>query len=307
MARPETLAAIHSPLIIAGPTAAGKTAAAIAVAKALGGEIVGADAFQVYRGLPLLSAKPSPAELSEVPHHLISEIPLTETFDVSQYLELAAARMSEIRARGALPIIVGGTGLYIRALLRGFADLPPADPELRHSLSALSLEEMQQELAKRDPAAYAQIDRNNPRRLIRALEVTITSGKPFSSYRDEWTAAPAITYGAVLVRERTELYARIDRRVEAMFENGVVEEVEAEGEELSATAAQMLGWREIWSHIKGVIQKPACISAIQQATRRYAKRQLTWFGKEHGLKELNLDLAGDGIVGCLEKLYRERS
>jgi tRNA dimethylallyltransferase len=267
-------------LVIAGPTGAGKSELAVEVAERCGGEIVGADAFQVYAGLELLTAKPSPALLARVPHHLIGEIPLTERFHVAQYLALATRRLAEIRARGRLPIVVGGTGLYVRALTRGLADLPPADPALRAELEALPLAELQARLATLDPEAARWLDFQNPRRVIRALEVTLLTGKPFSSFRENWSvSAPEGLIGVVLTREREELYQRIDRRVEAMFRDGVIEEVRQTGE-LGPTAGQTLGLREIHAHLRGELSEEECIAAIQQATRRYAKRQLTWFRKD---------------------------
>jgi tRNA dimethylallyltransferase len=265
----------------------------VQLAERLGGEIVGADAFQVYAGLPILTAQPSAEERGRVPHHLVGVIPLTQSFDVAQYLVLARATMDEIRARGRVPIIVGGTGLYLRALLRGLADLPPADEALRAELSARPLPELQAELKERDPIGAGFIDLQNPRRVIRALEVCRLTGRPFSSYRREWqqTANPEFR-GYVLTRERDELYRRIDARVEAMFREGVEDEVAALGE-IGATAGQVLGLREIRERLAGRLTRAECIAAIQQATRRYAKRQLTWFAKEPALQPIDADAAGE--------------
>jgi tRNA dimethylallyltransferase len=289
------LVARYSALVIAGPTGVGKSEVALDAARRLGGEIVGADAFQVYRGLDLLTAQPSREAQAEIPHHLIGEIPLTAEFDVGQYLLLAGERLKAIRARGKLPIVVGGTGLYIRALLRGLADLPPADPALRAELSAQPLADLQRRLAELDPKGYADLDRQNPRRVIRALEVCLLSGRPFSSFRIEWNASPIRECGIVLMRERQDLYTRIDRRVDEMFDAGVAEEVQRAGTTLSATASQALGWREIRQMLDGQLNREACVAAIQQATRQYAKRQLTWFRKEAGLKPVDAGLAAAAI------------
>ena len=274
-------------VIIAGPTAVGKSEIAVAVARACGGEIVGADAFQIYAGLDLLTAKPSAELRSLVPHHLIGEIPLTQAFDVAQYLAAAEQRFAEIHARGRLPIVCGGTGLYLRALTRGLAELPPADAELRTRLEHQPLTELQRRLTELDPVSAAQIDLKNPRRVLRALEVCLLTGKPFSSFREQWTASDIERCGVVLTRDRAELHDRIATRTEAMFADGVIEEVERVSK-LGPTAEQVLGLREIRALLAGEMTRAECSAAIQQATRRYAKRQMTWFRREPALEPVNL-------------------
>ncbi len=273
--------------VIAGPTAVGKSEIAVAVAERCGGEIVGADAFQVYAGLDALTAKPSPELLARVPHHLIGAIPLLQRFDVAQYLAVAERIIADIRARGRVPIVCGGTGLYVRALTHGLADLPPADATLRAELGRLPLEELQRRLAELDPHGAAQIDLKNPRRVIRALEVCLLTGRRYSSFREQWAATPDDVRGVFLTRDRGELYGRIDLRTEAMFSAGVVEEVGAAGE-IGSTARQTLGLQEIRALLSGKMDRLACVAAIQQATRRYAKRQLTWFRREQALVPVNL-------------------
>ena len=273
--------------IIAGPTAVGKSAVALAVAERCGGEIVGADAFQVYRGLALLTAQPSPAGRARVPHHLIGEIPLTQSFDVAQYLRAASPRLGEIQSRGRVAIVVGGTGLYLRALTRGLADLPGADANLRARLESQPLADLQRQLAELDPTAAAQLDLQNPRRVIRALEVCLVTGRPFSSFREQWNGPPPGVRGIVLTRERTALLTRIHERTEAMFAAGVVEEIRAAGE-VGPTASQTLGLREIRAHLAGQLSRADCLAAIQLATRQYAKRQMTWFRRETALPPIDL-------------------
>jgi tRNA dimethylallyltransferase len=249
---------------------------------------VGADAFQVYAGLPLLTAKPPPELRARVPHHLIGEIPLSESFNVGRYLSLASERLAEIRGRGRVPVIVGGTGLYVRALTRGLAELPTADEALRAELERAPLEELCERLRELDPVGATWIDLRNPRRVVRALEVCLLSGRPFSSFREEWSGVGvARMLGAVLVRERAELYERIDRRVEEMFREGVIEEVRAAGE-IGATAGQTLGLAEIQAHLRGEISAAEAVAAIQQATRKYAKRQMTWFRREEALAPVEI-------------------
>ena len=278
--------------LILGPTAAGKSDFAVAVAERCDGEIVSADAFQIYASLDLLTAKPSAELRARVPHHLIGEVPLRESWDVARWLDAARCRIAKIHARGRMAIVVGGTGLYIRTLTRGLAELPPASPSLRAELTPQPLAELQRRLAELDPESARRIDLQNPRRIIRALEVCILTGRPFSSFREQWSGTPSGWRGIVLTRDRAELYARIDRRTEEMFAAGVVEEVRDAGE-IGATAAQTLGLREIRAHLAGELTKAECVAAIQQATRRYAKRQLTWFRRDTEFRALNLSTLTD--------------
>lgn len=273
--------------IIAGPTAVGKSALAAIVAERCGGEIVSADAFQVYRGLDILTAKPAPELRARVPHHLIGEIPLQQSFDVAQFLSLARERITAIRHRGRIPIIVGGTGLYLRALTHGLADLPGSDAALRAEFESQPLDELCRQLVELDPVGFTQIDRQNRRRVIRALEVCRLTGRPFSSFREQWNQSATEASGVLLTRVREELNERIDRRAETMFAEGVVEEVRAAGEP-GPTSGQTLGWREIRALLNGEMTRAACIAAIQQATRRYAKRQMTWFRREPHLQTVDI-------------------
>lgn len=289
---------------IGGPTAVGKTALALAVAEEIGGEIVGADAFQVYEGLPLLTAKPSAAELRRVRHHLVNCIPLQQRFDAATYLRLATEALEAISARGKQPIVVGGTGLYFRLLMRGLADVPPSDPALRAELEQASLEELQSRLIMLDPHAEELVDLKNPRRVVRALEVALLTGKPFTSFR-HWDTQPAKGAGVFLYREREDLYARINARVESMFAEGVAEEVARLGN-VGPTAAQTLGLPEIRQHLAGKLSQDECIALIQQATRRYAKRQMTWFRKEPALRPICLSAKSeDDVVREILELARQ--
>jgi tRNA dimethylallyltransferase len=267
---------------IVGPTAAGKSAIAAEVAQRLGAEIVSADAFQIYRGLDLLTAKPDAATLAKAPHHLIGAVPLSEEMNAEKYRALAG----EIIARGKPVIVVGGTGLYVKALTHGLATLPGANAKLREKLERATNEELLRSLRVLDPKGAETIDGRNRRRLIRAVEVCLLIGQPFSSQRLEWTQSlPA--NGVLLSRDRAELYARIDQRVEAMFAAGVVDEVRA-AQNLGPTAEKTLGLREIHAFLAGEISQAECVAQIQQATRRYAKRQLTWFQRQTNFLPLNL-------------------
>lgn len=282
---------LNIPICIMGPTAVGKTGIALRVAEECNGEIVGADAFQLYQGLDILTAKPSPKERQRVPHHMVDVIPLSQNFDAAQYIEAAKRCADEIVSRGKRPIFAGGTGFYIRALIRGLPDLPKADPNVRAELDAATLEELQTHYMALDPKGAAAIDLKNKRRLIRAIEVCLLSGKPFSEFRDTWGTSPkSPIHGFILTRDREELYDRINRRVEEMFRNGVVEEVRA-ARDIGPTASQVIGLRDIRAHLAGEITRRECITRIQQTTRHYAKRQLTWFGSESTIFQvINLSL-----------------
>jgi tRNA dimethylallyltransferase len=267
---------------IVGPTATGKSELAAAVAQRIGTEIVSADAFQIYRGLDLLTAKPDQATLDKAPHHLIGAVPVSEEMNVEKYRAMA----EKIIARGKPVIVVGGTGLYVKALTHGLAKLPSANSRLRQKLERATNEELSRSLRALDPAGAEKIDRQNRRRLIRAVEICLLTGKPFSSQRIEWNQSLPQN-GLLLSRERSELYARINRRVEETFAAGVVEEVRAV-KDLGPTAEKTLGLREIRALLAGEISQAECIARIQQFTRRYAKRQLTWFQRQTNFAPLNL-------------------
>jgi tRNA dimethylallyltransferase len=307
---------------IVGPTAAGKSQLAADIAHDLGAEIVSADAFQVYPGLNLLTAKPDAATLAKAPHHLIGTMPLREEMNVEKFCRAASRAIDEIHSRGKPTIVVGGSGLYIKALTHGLAVLPQVDPKLRAKLNALSMDALRSQLADLDPETARKIDMNNRRRLVRALEICLT-GKPASAQRKQWAVAgivdpgpprsasaaagpgsPIPATGVFVFRDREELYARINRRVEAMFENGVIEEVRAAGK-MSSTAAQMIGLREIHELLDGKMSILQCVAAIQQATRRYAKRQLTWFRRQTSFQPLNLSLLSHNEARILLRKHSE--
>jgi tRNA dimethylallyltransferase len=279
---------------IVGTTATGKSEVAAEVARELGGEVVSADAFQIYRDLDLLTAKPDASMLASVPHHLIGTIPLSEEMNVEKFRGLATRAIDEINSRGKVAIIVGGSGLYIKALTHGLAPVPEADPKLREELNAMTLDELRARLAELDPETSQTIDTKNRRRVVRALEICLLTGRPASEVvaRVADRGRPGSTFrasGVFVFRDREELYSRINQRVEAMFERGVVEQVRAAAP-TSATASQMIGFREIREMLEGRISLPQCVAQIQQATRRYAKRQLTWFRRQTNFSPLNLSL-----------------
>ena len=273
---------------IVGPTATGKSELAADVAHEIGAEIVSADAFQIYRGLDLLTAKPDGSTLAKAPHHLIGTTPLRDEMNAEKYRRAASRAIDEINSRCKLAIVVGGSGLYIKALTHGLAPLPESDPELREKLNAMSLDDLRSQLVELDPETARKIDLKNRRRVIRALEICSLTGKPVSAQRlCEGASHSEAATGVFVFRDRQELYERINQRVEMMFERGVIEEVRTAGE-TSQTASQMIGLREIRELLAGKKSIPQCIAEIQQATRRYAKRQLTWFRRQTNFSPLNL-------------------
>ncbi len=261
--------------MLAGPTAVGKTDLAIRVAQGLKTEIVGGDAFQLYQRLDILTGKPTLAQLSAVPHHLVGIIPLTDMCDVHKYSLLARQTIAALNQRGIIPLVVGGTGFYLQGLEGVIPPLPPVDLALRAELNCRSVPDLLQDLETRDPIASNRIDRKNQRRLIRALEVCILSGKPFSSFSQQTATDPAIAR-IVLQQSRSVLIERINRRVDEMFEQGVVAEVAAV-EAIGPTASKAIGFQLIRSLLAGTIDISTCREVMKQQTRHYAKRQMTWF------------------------------
>ncbi len=308
------------PVYLVGPTAVGKTAAALALADRIpleiaerpALEVVSADSMQVYRGLDILSAKPSPDERARVPHHLIDVLDVTEPFSAAEFTRLADAAIAGIRNRGKLPLVVGGTGLYIKALADGIFDGPEASSEIRSRLLAEAetsgVETLHARLADVDPKAAARIAHNDLRRIVRALEVHETTGRPISEHQTEWQQpTPCLMLG--LHMPRAALYRRIDERVEAMVDAGVVEEVERlvqAGIERSPTAMQAIGVAEIIGVLRGGCTLDEAKRLIKRNTRRYAKRQSTWFRKDSRVQWY--EATGDGsVVAPLVKAIQEHT
>lgn len=268
-----------APLLLAGPTASGKSAVALELAAAMPGEIVSADSMQVYAGMDLGTAKPTPAERARVPHHLLDLVDPSEPFNAARWLALARAAHAEIAGRGRTTILCGGTGLYFRAWLRGLDEVPPVPPEVRAALEATPLSVLLAELADRDPRTYATVDRRNPRRVIRALEVLRGTGSPLGDRRREGGGGPG---GPVVVlrRDAGDLRRRIEARVEAMFAGGLVEETRAllrRGLSLNRTATQAIGYRQVLEFFEGGRDLAATIALVKTKTWQYARRQMTWF------------------------------
>jgi tRNA dimethylallyltransferase len=270
-------------IAIVGPTATGKSALAIQLALVLGSEIVSADSRQVYRYMDIGTAKPNREDRAKVPHHLIDIITPNEDFTLATYQELAFEAIADIQRRGKLALLVGGSGLYVRAVTGGLSIPKVApDPELRRKLEERAAQEGYQvlysELQKADPAAAEKIDPRNVRRVIRALEVCMTAGVPFSQLKQSSPEVPVLTIG--LTTERADLYKRIDSRVDDMIERGLVDEVKwllDRGYSPELPAMSGLGYKQIVAHLKREISLEETIQHIKYETHRFARHQYAWF------------------------------
>jgi tRNA dimethylallyltransferase len=270
----------QAPVIaIGGPTASGKSALALRLARELGGTVVNADAMQVYRELRVLSARPDAADEAAAPHRLYGVLPASRRGSVGWWREAALAEIAAARAAGRVPIVVGGSGLYLKALTHGLDPLPPGDPTLRLHLASLSLEEKVAQLLALDPASAENVPLQNPRYVERALEICLLTGQPQSTLRTAATRPQPNVHGFCLTWPRESLHQRINDRVHLMINAGAITEIE-NAEPITGALLKAIGVREIQSHLRGEISLTDTISAIQQATRRYAKRQMTWFRRE---------------------------
>jgi tRNA dimethylallyltransferase len=298
---------VSNPIFLAAATAVGKSEIALALASKLGGEIISVDSMQVYRGLDIGTAKPDTATQKSVPHHLIDVCDLTEAFDAAKFVQLANQAVAEIRSRNKVPIFCGGTGLYFKAFLDGLGEAPPSDAKLRAELETLPLTQLLDELRARDPDAYEKIDRQNPRRIIRALEVIRTTGKPFAMSRASWTDGTQQTSGntlTLLMRSSGDLQGRIDSRVDEMFRRGLVDETREllkHGLAENRTAMQAIGYRQVVEHLRGERNLAETIELVKIRTRQFAKRQMTWFRRHAHCKKIELK-PEDTVEGLLDRL-----
>lgn len=274
-----------SPVFILGPTGCGKSRLAVELAERIGNaEIVSADAYQVYRQMPILTAAPGAELLSRVLHHLIGILDVTENNDAATHARRALDAIADVKARGHRPIITGGSGLYVKFISHGISCAPPSDPTLRAELSALPHAEAVARLQKLDPEGAAHTDLKNPRYVTRNLEIVILGGKPLSYWQQNWLRPPAGP-GFVLVRDTAELDARIAKRAESMVRQGVAEEVAALGQ-LSPTAAKTLGLDQVKTYLRGEIRQDELVHILALTTRQYAKRQRTWLRRETWLRSI---------------------
>lgn len=285
-------------LAIAGPTASGKTWLGVELAKTYGGEVVSADSMQIYKGMDIASAKPTAEEMQGIPHHLISVLDRDVSFSAADYVKLANKAIEDILSRGKLPIIVGGTGLYIDSLLNNvqFAEIK-SDSAYREKLYEISRSEgnerLYAELCEADPSAAESIHMNNTVRLVRALEVIHVTGRKFSELKEESVSVESPYDSLILglnAADRALLYERIDMRVDEMVKAGLVEEAhELWQENAMRTAANAIGYKELIPYFEGNALMSECIDKIKQGTRHYAKRQLTWFRKNERINWIIID------------------
>lgn len=294
-------------LAIVGPTASGKSEAAVAVAEALGAEIVSVDSMLVYRGMDIGTAKPSPADRARVPHHLIDVVRPSEPFSVARYRELAETAIRGIRARGRRVLLVGGSGLYFRAVVDRLA-FPGMDPRARAWLQlearALGPERLHARLAELDPVAAARIDPPNVRRTVRALEVAAVTGRPFSAFAADWARyEPGRVRVAGIEIPREVLAARIEARVRAMVEEGLLEEVRGlldRGLGRWLTASQAIGYAEFARHLAGELTLEEAVASTVRRTRELARRQMVWFRRDPRIRWFR---AGpEGAIALAEQL-----
>lgn len=299
-------------IVLVGPTATGKSALAMALAEELGGEIINADALQVYRGFDIGTAKPTAEERRRVPHHLVDILEPHQRYSAGEFARRAREAVAGIRARGRRPIVVGGSGLYLRALLQGISPVPRGEPELRRELRRRLEEEgpaaLKAELARLDPVTAERLPAGDTQRILRALEVAQSSGKPLSAWIE---AQPfgrkplsARTFGLTLRRE--VLYDRIADRARRMVERGWIEEVAGlldRGLDPRLPAFQAIGYRQLSRHARGEISLEQALADIVTATRRFAKRQMTWFRKEPGVTWLEESGPEQRVSLILDALY----
>lgn len=275
-------------IVLLGPTGVGKTSASILLAKELDTEIISADSMQIYRGMDIGTAKPTKKELAEVKHHMINIIEPAESYSAGQYIETVSRIIEDLHKNGRIPVVVGGTGLYIKAMTRGIFSGPPADLRLRDEL--LSMEQnspgsLYTYLVRMDNEAAGNIQKNDIRRIVRALEVCLKSREKISLLQKKLTSPLPYEFIKIgLTRERKELYLIIDDRVEKMFDAGLLQEAETILSKCpDRTAMQAIGYKELAGYLNKEIDKDEAIRLIKRNTRRYAKRQVTWFNKEEDI------------------------
>jgi tRNA dimethylallyltransferase len=296
-------------LVICGPTGVGKTAAVVHLAARLAIEVVSADSRQVYRGMDVATGKPTAAEQAAVPHHLLDVIQPDERYHAARFRREALGSIDAIRARGRLPVVVGGTGLYIRALLKGLDPGPPADPELRARLEAVAaasgVPALHGQLAALDPAAARRLHPNDRVRIIRAIEKHGSgAGKEGSWAR---TVSPWRVLLIGLCQERGALNRRLEERAHGMFSGGMMDEVKrllGAGYDETSPGMAGIGYRQVAAAARGRITEDEALALMVRDTRRYAKRQMTWFAREVDLRWLDVDETG-GAEGAAERIVKE--
>ncbi len=283
---------------VVGPTATGKTRLAVELALRFGGEVISADSMQIYRGLDVGTAKPTPEEMRGVPHHLVGFLDPAQTFSVADYVRLASEAVADVRKRGKLPVVAGGTGLYVSSLLEGLRFSPEGRDEglrrrLREKAERDGAQALFDELRAFDPESAARIHPNNVGRVIRAIEVYRVSGVTMTEQMRR-SRAVSPPYDAAVVglayRDRAKLYEAIDRRVDGMMEKGLLEEAKSVfSMERAPTAVQAIGYKEFFPYFRGECPLAESVEAVKRESRRYAKRQLTWFRRSEAVEWLFVD------------------
>ena len=286
--------------ILTGPTGVGKTSLSLELAERLGADIISADSRQIYREMTIGTAKPTPEERAHVSHHFIDEINLGTPFSAGAFARQATERIRDIVDRGRLPLIVGGSTLYLHALQFGLADIPPVPSDVRRRLEARLDEEgadvLFDELNRFDPASAATLDPTKTQRLVRALEVYHGTGFPLSSYHKAQEPPPFTFHAIVLNRDRKTLYRRINQRVDQMLERGLLDEVRGlleRGADPSSNALRTIGYQESIAFLNGEIDYDEMVRLIKRNSRRYAKRQRTWFRRYPAYLRIHADTAPD--------------
>ncbi|MEN9734774.1 MAG: transferase [Verrucomicrobiota bacterium] len=284
------------PVLLTGATASGKSAVALELARRWGAEIVSVDSMQVYRGLDIGTAKPSPAERAEICHHLVDIVDLTDSFDAARFVSLATDAIRDARTRGRPVILCGGTGMYLSAWLNGLGESPAPDPALRAKLESLPLPVLLDELARKDWTTFDEIDVQNRRRVVRAVEVIRLTGRPFSQQRARWSDRAPTMAGRCfgLERDRADEIRRIDQRVDRMFAAGLIEETRClleRGLRGNRTAMQAIGYRQVVDHLEGRCRRQEAVELVKVRTRQFAKRQRTWFRGQLDLRWIGVDPA----------------
>ena len=293
-------------IIIAGPTATGKTALAIQLALHLGTEIISLDARQIYKELTIGTAKPRPEELGMVRHHFINEIPIHQPYSAGQFERDALERLESIFQTRKVAIAAGGSGLYLQALCYGLSEMPEIDPARRSALSAMSLDQLREKLQQADPDYYQTVDKGNARRLIRALEVYESTGIPYSVFRKRRPVER--DFRIILIGidfERQELYNRINQRVDSMMKEGLLLEVEGLMEYSENQAMKTVGYQEFMDYFQGKCSLEESVELVKRNTRRYAKRQITWFKKYEDMRWFSADQIKE-IKGYLTALLANK-
>lgn len=300
--------------VVCGPTASGKTELGVRLAREADGEIISADSMQIYKGMDIASAKPSKEEKGGIPHHLMDFLPPDKAFSVADYVELARKCVTDIHGRGKLPIIVGGTGLYISSLVNNIKfDDTGSDLKFREEMREFADKNgntaLWERLKEIDPKTAERLHPNNVNRVIRALEVFHLSGGTISSAQEK-SRLEESPYNACFIMPdypRDVLYGRIDRRVDVMLQKGLIDEArEFFSHTDYVTAAQAIGYKELKPYLDGEKELSECVERLKQATRNYAKRQLTWFNKTEGLNKIKADngISGEKISEITENLVK---